>query len=76
LQQRRLDLYAQTTYTQTRLGQPAFIHHGENSREQDEIYAIEAELNRRYQAGDKEAELTRTIPGSQHPGATNRIEHL
>ena len=68
LQQRRRELYAQTTYTQTRKGQPVFIHHGENSREQDEIYAIEAELNRRYQAGDKDAELKRAIPGSQHPG--------
>ena len=68
LQQRRRELYAQTTYTETRRGQPAFIHHGESSREQDEIYAIEAELNRRYQAGDKEAELKRAIPGTQHPG--------
>lgn len=76
LQQRRRELYAQTTYTQTRQGQPAFIHHGENSREQDEIYAIEAELNRRYQVGDQEAELKRAIPGSQHPGATGRVEHL
>ena len=68
LQQRRRELYAQTTYTETRRGEPAFIHHGENSHEQDEIYAIEAELNRRYQAGDKEAELKRAIPGIQHPG--------
>src|ERR1700730_9406544 len=44
LQQRRRELYAQTTYTQTRKGQTVFIHHGENSREEDEIYAIEAEL--------------------------------
>jgi hypothetical protein len=68
LQERRRELYAQTTYTETRRGQPTFIHHGENSHEQDEIYAIEAELNRRYQTGDKEAELKRAIPGAQHPG--------
>jgi hypothetical protein len=67
LQERRRVLYAQTTYTQTGRGQPVFIHHGENSHEQDEIYAIEAELNRRYQAGDNSAELKRAIPGEQHP---------
>ena len=76
LQQRRLDLYRQIPQTQTRLGQPAFIHHeGEAvSQQQNEIYAIEAELNRRYQAGDKEAELKRAMPGSQHPGATGRVQ--
>jgi len=39
------------------------------SDQQKEIYAIEAELNRRYQQGDKDAELTRAMPGVQHPGA-------
>ena len=67
LQQRRRELYAQTTYTENRQGDPVFIHHGENSREQDEIHAIEAELNRRYQAGDKDAYLVRAIPGERHP---------
>lgn len=66
LQERRRVLYAQTTYTETRQGQPVFIHHGENSHEQDEIHAIEAELNRRYQAGEKDAELKRAIPGVEH----------
>jgi hypothetical protein len=68
LQERRRELYAQTTYTQTPRGQPVLIRHGENSRTNDELYAIEAELNRRYQAGDKNAELKRAIPGQQHPG--------
>jgi hypothetical protein len=68
LQERRRELYAQTTYTQTSKGQPVTIRHGENSHENDELYAIEAELNRRYQAGDKSAELKRAIPGQQHPG--------
>ena len=67
LQERRRVLYAQTTYTETRRGEPVFIHHGENSHEQDEIYAIETELNRRYQAGEKDAELKRAIPGAEHP---------
>ena len=76
LQQRRRELYGQIPQTQTRLGQPVFVHHeGEGvSQQQNEIYAIEAELNRRYQAGDKQAELKRAMPGSQHPGATGRVE--
>jgi len=72
LQQRRLDLYRQIPQTQTNLpghrGEPVFIHHeGEGeSDQQKEIYAIEAELNRRYQHGDKEAELKRAMPGQPH----------
>jgi len=71
LQQRRLDLYRQIPQRQDRNGRPIFIHHeGEGvSDQQKEIYAIEAELNRRYQQGDKDAELTRAMPGVQHPGA-------
>src|SRR6266480_7117058 len=51
LQQRRLDLYRQIPQRQDRHGRPVFIHHeGEGvSDQQKEIYAIEAELNRRYQ---------------------------
>jgi hypothetical protein len=69
LQQRRLDLYRQIPQRQGRRGEPIFIHHeGEGvSEQQNEIYAIEAELNRRYQAGDKDAELKRAMPGTQHP---------
>ena len=69
LQLRRLDLYRQIPQRQDRHGRPVFIHHeGEGeSDQQKEIYAIEAELNRRYQAGDKDAELKRAMPGTQHP---------
>src|SRR5438477_3080990 len=55
LQKRRLDLYGMVTLTQTRNGVPAYIYHGQPLPQQDEIKAIEAELNRRYQAGDKTA---------------------
>lgn len=73
LQQRRLDLYRQIPQRQTsipgRQGVPVFIHHGGEafSDQQNQIYAIEGELNRRYQAGDKKAELKRAMPGQQHP---------
>jgi hypothetical protein len=73
LQQRRLDLYRQIPQRQTSIpghqGEPVFIHHeGEGVSDQSkEIYAIEAELNRRYQAGDKDAELKRAMPGGLHP---------
>ena len=69
LQQRRLDLYRQIPQRQDRHGRPVFIHHGGEafSDQQKEIYAIEGELNRRYQAGDKDAELKRAMPGTQHP---------
>ena len=69
LQQRRLDLYRQIPQTQDRRGRPVFIHHGGEafSDQQKEIYAIEGELNYRYQHGDKDAELKRAMPGTQHP---------
>jgi hypothetical protein len=72
LQQRRLDLYRQIPQTQTNLpghrGEPVFIHHGGEafSDQQREIYAIEGELNYRYQHGDKDAELKRAMPGQPH----------
>ena len=73
LQQRRLDLYRQTPQQQTsnlpgRQGVPIFIHHeGLGLSDQSkEIYAIEAELNYRYQHGDKDAELKRAMPGQPH----------
>lgn len=68
LQQRRLDLYRQIPQKQDQHGRPIFIHHGGEgfSDQQREIYAIEGELNRRYQAGDKNAELKRAMPGIQH----------
>ena len=69
LQQRRLDLYRQIPQRQDRHGRPVFIHHGGEafSDQQKEIYAIEGELNFRYQHGDKDAELKRAMPGQQHP---------
>jgi hypothetical protein len=69
LQQRRLDLYRQIPQRQDRRGRPVFIHHGGEafSDQQKEIYAIEGELNYRYQHGDKDAELKRAMPGTQHP---------
>jgi hypothetical protein len=66
LQQRRQDLYAMVPQTQTRRGVPVYITHGDKLPQQDEILAIESELNRRFQAGDKAAELKRPIPGAQH----------
>ena len=69
LLQRRLDLYRQTPQRQDGRGRPVFIHHGGEafSDQQREIYAIEGELNRRYQVGDKGAELKRAMPGMEHP---------
>jgi hypothetical protein len=72
LQERRRDLYATVPYRQDRHGIPAYQYVGQPLPQQDEIFAIEAELNRRYQAGDKSAELIRPIPGSTHI-ATNPI---
>ena len=72
LQQRRLDLYRQIPQRQTNLpgqrGAPVFIQHGGEafSDQQNEIYAIEGELNYRYQHGDKDAELKRAMPGQPH----------
>jgi hypothetical protein len=45
-----------------------FIHHGGEafSDQQKEIYAIEGELNYRYDHGDKDAELKRAMPGQPH----------
>ena len=69
LQRRRLDLYRQIPQKQDRHGRPVFIHHGGEafSDQQKEIYAIEGELNYRYDHGDKSAEPKRAMPGQQHP---------
>jgi hypothetical protein len=66
LQQRRIDLYATVEYRQNRNGVPVYTYRGQALPQQDEIFAIEAELNRRFQAGDKSAELVRPIPGVIH----------
>jgi hypothetical protein len=57
LQKRRLDLYAQVPFTRTRNEVPAYIYSGGALPQQDEIKAIENELNWRFQHGDKTAEL-------------------
>lgn len=66
LQQRRRDLYGTVQYSETRHGIPTYRYVGQPLPQQDEIFAIEAELKRRYQAGDRSAELTRPIPGATH----------
>jgi hypothetical protein len=77
LQKRRLDLYGTVTLTQTRNGVPAYIYHGQPLPQQDEIKAIEAELNRRYQAGDKTAELIQFWPDvRRHIASGSRVESL
>lgn len=67
LQQRRLDLYKTVPRGETKRGIPYYTYHGQPLPQQDEILAIEAELKRRLEAGDKTAELPRPIPGAQHP---------
>jgi hypothetical protein len=61
LQQRRVDLYAEGPKWKTRRGVSVSAAHGtylpQQTSQQKEINAIEAELNRRYQAGDKAAKL-------------------
>jgi hypothetical protein len=77
LQKRRLDLYGMVTLTQDRNGVPAYIYHGQPLPQQDEIKAIEVELNARYQAGDKSAELIAFWPESRrHPPTGGRLESL
>ena len=66
LQQRRRDLYGTVPYDRTRKGIPVYKYHGGPLPQQDEIFAIENELKRRYQAGDRTAELVRPIPGETH----------
>jgi hypothetical protein len=66
LQQRRIDLYRMVPQKQNRHGVPVYITHGDKTPQQEEILQIESELLRRYQAGDKSAELKRPIPGEKH----------
>ena len=65
LQQRRLDLYATVPFTRTRNEVPAYIYNGMALPQQDEIKAIETELNWRYQHGDKTAELKEFWPSTR-----------
>ncbi len=65
LQKKRLDLYAMLPQTQTRNQVPVYITSGPQLPQQDEIRKIEAELNKRYKAGDKTAELKEWWPRSR-----------
>jgi hypothetical protein len=65
LQKRRTDLYGMTPLGQSRNGVPEYIYHDVPLRQQDEIKAIEAELNRRYQAGDRSARIESFWPESR-----------
>lgn len=67
LQKERLDLYKKVPRAETQRGVPYYTYHGQPLPQQDQILAIEAELNRRFMAGDKAAALPRPIPGAQHP---------
>jgi hypothetical protein len=66
LQKRRRDLYGTVPYRRDRHGVPIYLYEGQPLPQQDEIFAIEAELNRRFQAGDTSAKLDRPIPGTTH----------
>jgi hypothetical protein len=77
LQKRRLDLYAQVPFTRDRNEVPAYIYSGMPLPQQDEIKAIETELNARYQAGDKTAELKEFWPSTRrHIASGSRVEAL
>ena len=73
LQKRRLDLYATVPRTETgnrfeTKGVPIYTVRGMPLPQQDEIKAIEVELNKRYKAGDKSAELKEAWPRNRrHP---------
>lgn len=63
LQQRRLELYATVPQRPiTTANIPAYTFRGLPLPQQDEIKAIEAELNQRSKAGDKSAELRDAWP--------------
>jgi len=75
LQERRLELYGMNPLTETREGVPAYIYHGQPTASQDEIKAIEVELNWRYQHGDKTAELKEFWPSARrHIASGSRFE--
>lgn len=75
LQKRRLDLYAMQPLARTRNEVPAYIYNGIPLPQQDEIKAIEVELNLRYKAGDRSAELKEFWPSSRrHIASGSRFE--
>src|SRR6266550_1735031 len=70
LQKRRLDLYATQPLARTRNEVDAYIYSGVRLQQQAEI-----KLNRRYQAGDKSAELKEFWPSSRrHIASGSRFE--
>jgi hypothetical protein len=74
LQKRRLDLYGMVPQGQDRHGVPFYIYQGVPLRQQDELKAIEVELNRRYQAGDKSANLAEAWPSvRRHSSASPQV---
>ena len=75
LQKRRLDLYATVPLARTSSEVPAYIYSGMALPQQDEIKAIEVELNRRYQTGDKSALLEDFWPyARRHIATAPRVE--
>ena len=62
LQQRRLDLYNMVPQSQSRHGVAEYTYRGMPLPQQDELRLVENELSRRYQAGDKAAELKPAWP--------------
>ena len=72
-----MDLYATVPMTRNRNEVPAYIYSGMPLPQQDEIKAIEVELNKRYQAGDKTAELREFWPSARrHIASGPRVESL
>lgn len=65
LQERRKQLYYMIPQRQNRMGIPEYISHGGQLPQQDEIRDIEGELNRRFMAGDRAAELKPVWPESR-----------
>src|SRR5205807_9177661 len=57
LQKQRLKLYAMVPRNVSKHGVPEYEYRGTPLPQQDEIKAIEAELNKRYAKGDKAAKL-------------------
>jgi hypothetical protein len=56
---------------------PAYVYSGMALPQQDEIKGIETELNQRYQAGDKSAELKEFWPSTRrHIASGSRVETL
>ena len=77
LQQRRLELYGMTPLARTPNEVPAYIYHGQALPQQDEIKAMEVELNWRYQHGDKSAELKEFWPSTRrHIASGPRVEPI